>query len=325
MNRMRISVVMSTYNGEKYLEKQVESIFSQDWPINELEHELSLFIRDDGSTDSTLSIIERLSSKYPIALAKSSGMNLGYAKSFLKVIEEAGDADWYVLCDQDDIWGPQKISSIFPEMRLDSTTPTLIYTDMVHFGKSNVRQLERNGADPQLFTDYRKALFEPRLNGNMTTINHELRKLVLEIWLKDGASEQCKAHDTFILRVASLFGNVKYVNVKDPSKVMLYRVEGQNLSADKKNTLFDKFTFFLNRSRVFNERASFCSFIANINDLERSMPQERLIFVKSVGKLSTSSRLYKFVHGFTFVRYQKNRIFKFAFIFWLASRSMKNV
>ena len=97
-----ITVYMSTYNGEKFIREQIESI------IYQKNVELYLVIRDDGSTDSTLDIIQEYSLKYPNIFVYA-GENLGYANSFLTVLKEKGGTDYYAFADQDDIWEEDKL------------------------------------------------------------------------------------------------------------------------------------------------------------------------------------------------------------------------
>ena len=100
-NKNTVTVFMSTYNGEKYLEQQIESILHQ-------EHvKVKLFIRDDGSKDNTIKILRKYSKLSNIHVIY--GDNIGYAKSFLKIIENNEYTSYYSFSDQDDIWLPNKL------------------------------------------------------------------------------------------------------------------------------------------------------------------------------------------------------------------------
>lgn len=97
---------MSTYNGEKYLEQQIENIFAQVGDI-----EIRLLIRDDGSTDNSVDIIRACQKKYG-KLEYAQGKNLGSNKSFWTLIKNAPDCyDYYAISDQDDVWDVDKLSS----------------------------------------------------------------------------------------------------------------------------------------------------------------------------------------------------------------------
>lgn len=100
---MTIAVLMSTYNGEAYLDQQLESLANQTLSPN-----MTIYIRDDGSTDATFEIIDRWCNKVPIVLY--TGKNKGPAQSFWELLlNEEIQANYYAFCDQDDIWDPDKL------------------------------------------------------------------------------------------------------------------------------------------------------------------------------------------------------------------------
>ena len=76
----RVQVLMSTYNGERFLEEQIESLLSQSWK------NLEILIRDDGSTDGTMEILERYCMRYS-NIQVFAGENVGVAKSFFELLE----------------------------------------------------------------------------------------------------------------------------------------------------------------------------------------------------------------------------------------------
>ena len=100
---MEIAIFLSTYNGSRYLKKQLDSIANQTYI--DLIH---LYIRDDGSSDSTLDIISKYSCKMNITVIL--GDNVGPAKSFWELFTNKDImADYYAFCDQDDIWDKDKV------------------------------------------------------------------------------------------------------------------------------------------------------------------------------------------------------------------------
>lgn len=100
----RIEILMSAYNGDKFIGEQIESIMRQRGV-----DDLHLTIRDDGSSDETVSVIKKLQQKYPNAISVHVGENIGYRKSFLRLLDLAVDADYYGFADQDDFWKEEKI------------------------------------------------------------------------------------------------------------------------------------------------------------------------------------------------------------------------
>lgn len=103
-----ISVAMATYNGELYIRQQLESIFNQTIKIDEL------VICDDCSTDDTLSIVKDVAKKYN-AFDKckiiANARNVGYIANFKNAIV-ATNGDYIFLCDQDDVWKPDKVEKM---------------------------------------------------------------------------------------------------------------------------------------------------------------------------------------------------------------------
>ena len=84
MKSRRILVLLSAYNGEKYISAQIESILHQ-----KTEHQVDLLIRDDGSNDDTLNILRKYETNYPDRIKVVEGKNIGYIKSFFWLIQEA--------------------------------------------------------------------------------------------------------------------------------------------------------------------------------------------------------------------------------------------
>lgn len=124
-----IAILLSTYNGEKYLEQQLNSIISQTFK------DFKLYVRDDGSTDRTLEILNSYASKYPnIIICKDDKNNVGASKSFMSLLGKV-EADYYMFCDQDDVWFESKIqtslSIIKSEEARSFNIPLLIHTDLI--------------------------------------------------------------------------------------------------------------------------------------------------------------------------------------------------
>lgn len=91
---MKVTVLMSSYNGEEYIREQIESVLSQE-NVN-----VNLLIRDEGSTDSTVDILKNYEDD---RISYYVGENFGAARSFFELIYDCSlDSDYYALCDQDD-------------------------------------------------------------------------------------------------------------------------------------------------------------------------------------------------------------------------------
>ena len=96
-------VLLSTYNGENYIEELLDSLLGQTYPID-------ILIRDDGSSDNTYNIVLEYQKKYD-NIYFISGENKGFVKSFTTLVCEkrVEHYQWIAFCDQDDIWLPDKV------------------------------------------------------------------------------------------------------------------------------------------------------------------------------------------------------------------------
>lgn len=99
----RVSVVMATYNGEPYLQEQLDSIVAQTYPVHEL------IIQDDGSSDRTVDIARSYELRYPFVHVFVNEQNLGFQENFRTAVMRA-TGDFVALSDQDDVWFPEKIA-----------------------------------------------------------------------------------------------------------------------------------------------------------------------------------------------------------------------
>lgn len=115
-----ISVALCTYNGEHFLGEQLQSLLIQSMPVDEV------VIGDDGSTDSTLSIINSYKDRLPIRLL-NTGQRLGAIRNFLRTIAEC-HGDIIFLSDQDDIWVPKKVETLY-QYFIDHTQTEAVFTD----------------------------------------------------------------------------------------------------------------------------------------------------------------------------------------------------
>lgn len=121
-------ILMSTYNGERYLAEQIESILAQ--TITKWR----LFIRDDGSTDKTQEILDEYAIKEKRITLLRDTENIGACRSFERLLAQCGDADYYAFADQDDVWRPNKLavclSAIQATEKLYPNRPIVVHTDL---------------------------------------------------------------------------------------------------------------------------------------------------------------------------------------------------
>jgi glycosyltransferase involved in cell wall biosynthesis len=136
------SVALCTFNGAEFLSKQLESIKQQTLPIHEM------VVCDDGSSDETLAILERFSKQVPFSLhVHQNPKNLGSSKNFEKCISLC-TGDLIFLCDQDDVWVPEKVEQIVhylevhPEHEAVFSNATMIDQAGFPVGKTSFDQIE---------------------------------------------------------------------------------------------------------------------------------------------------------------------------------------
>ena len=123
---MKVTILLSTYNGEQFLAEQIESIQAQtyrDW---------QLLIRDDGSSDGTRAIIEDFCQQDDriFFINPEAAQNLGVIKSFHSLLKYQ-DSDVYFFSDQDDVWLPDKLAiQLAAAENYDASVPLLVYMDL---------------------------------------------------------------------------------------------------------------------------------------------------------------------------------------------------
>lgn len=122
----KVNILMPTYNGEKYIRYQLDSV------INQTYKNIDIYIRDDGSSDNTQAIIKEYAEKsyngIRFFIIDSNGENLGYPDCFWELIKQSNPADYYSFCDQDDYWEPSKIESAVAQLeKLNTTKPAMCF------------------------------------------------------------------------------------------------------------------------------------------------------------------------------------------------------
>lgn len=124
-----ISVLLATYNSSLYLRAQLDSLFSQ------TNQDFKLFVRDDNSTDCTLKILKEYQNRYlgRVYIIDNQGRSLRAYNNFVELLSNV-NSDYYMFCDHDDIWLPNKIQISYERMlKLESKSPNLpivVHTDM---------------------------------------------------------------------------------------------------------------------------------------------------------------------------------------------------
>lgn len=228
---------MSTYNGERYLREQIDSLLDQTYK------EWKLYVRDDGSKDGTVSIIKGYERKYPdkIVLLEDEFGNLGPGCSFMQLLSVV-KSDYYMFCDQDDVWLSEKISVTMKKMQeLESTNddiPVLVYSDLQCVDeKLNLfpyTKWEYEHSDPsKIHNIYDLLANNQQVSGCTMMLNNISKEKVLPY--KEGLM-----HDRWIsLILYQIGGRISYIS----HPLILYRITGCNTVGIRKRNI----THYLNK------------------------------------------------------------------------------
>ncbi|MBE5912901.1 MAG: glycosyltransferase [Pseudobutyrivibrio ruminis] len=173
MNKLKpkVNILISTYNGAQYIIEQIESLLNQTYEY------IDIFIRDDGSTDNTLEVIGPYVESGKVKLVK--GTNIGFGKSFLSLLKESGDADYWAFCDQDDVWFPDKIKWAIDWFELQDNSKPLIYHSSYYLSDEVLSVTEKNKLWNYKYT-FAKSLTEVIHMGFSIVINRTQRDLMLK-------------------------------------------------------------------------------------------------------------------------------------------------
>jgi rhamnosyltransferase len=217
----KVVVLLSTYNGEKYIREQIESICSQSY-----KH-IKIFVRDDGSTDSTVSILRELEEDRK--LEYYVGENFGVISSFIDLMEHAPESDLYAFCDQDDFWYKNKIERAVEALCECCAKIPLLYCTATELVDENLNALEKKSSIMNIRPSFGNALVQNVVIGCTAVFNNVARKRCLvkiPIYIE--------MHDSWLYLVCSAYGKVIFDNV--PS--VKYRQHSNNVLGDSALPLY---------------------------------------------------------------------------------------
>jgi len=216
----KIAILMATYNGEKYICQQIDSILSQtctDW---------ELYIHDDGSTDNTIAVVESYVEKYPDKIHLIDGKSTGGAKYNFFYMFGQVEAPYYMTCDQDDVWLDKKIELTYDKMLAiedKADVPCLVYTEL-RVVDSELNTIADTMSEYQSLDCHKRTINQFILQNSVTgctmMINRALRDKMLRITDIDNTI----MHDWWAALVAAQFGKTAFID----EATILYRQHGDN-------------------------------------------------------------------------------------------------
>lgn len=214
----RICVLISTYNGVRYLTQQLDSILSQKGV------ELHGVIRDDGSTDGTIELLESFAAtnaNFKLVI----GANIGYQSSFMELVYNAETYDYYAFADQDDIWDSDKLLNAINQLK-ENKEPALYFSNC----QLVTANLEKMGmlhpSNTVTIPEQEMAIIQGFAHGCTMVFNAASMDLI-----KQYRPKLTVAHDFWIPLLHVYMGVLRY----DSSSHILYRQHSNNVFGAKKS------------------------------------------------------------------------------------------
>ena len=219
MKRPVVLVLMSTYNGERFLKEQIDSILSQEGV------DVRLLVRDDGSKDQTQTFLSDYASKHQNISWKACE-NVGFVKSFSALVSMAlasdSPADFYAFADQDDIWLPNKLATACSVLSMKDNAKPHLFT-------SNSMQIDAEGHELGLFHKGPEPKFR---KGNVLVFGTEqgcsmvFNRKAMELYAE--CEPKLTWHDRWMYHICYFLGSVTY----DHRPLFYYRRHENNALAN---------------------------------------------------------------------------------------------
>lgn len=222
-----IDILMATFNGEKYLSEQFDSILNQtykDW---------KLIIHDDGSIDNTVYIIKEYMLQYPEKIILiDDDICTGEAKNNFAYLMQFSSSPYITLCDQDDVWFPHKLETMISLLqKYDLVMSDVIIVDEVkHLLNDSFYKLNHSKRG------FLNNLLHNSYIGCAMAFNRKIYERVMPI------PKNIPMHDWWIGLIAEIFGSVVFTD----DKLMYYRRHNTNASQTSeksKYSIFKKISF----------------------------------------------------------------------------------
>lgn len=167
----KVIVLMSTYNGEKFIREQIESVLSQK------NVEVELLVRDDGSTDQTVHILREYARKGK--LVYYDGDNLQPARSFMNLVRRASEAPFYAFCDQDDYWQSDKLCVAVNALKKEEQARPLLYYGKTLLVDADRKPLPQQSRERGPFVRWEQAMICSNAAGCTMVFNAVLRDMIV--------------------------------------------------------------------------------------------------------------------------------------------------
>lgn len=218
MEKKRIIILLSTYNGELFIRQQLDSI------QNQAEVTPFLLIRDDGSEDATCHILREYAEQHhniKIYEEENIGSTLSFMKLLAYAYERFPDDNYFAFSDQDDIWLEHKLSHAIDvlEQQQESPTTPQLYCSNLRIVDSNLTMIGFMHKEQEAERDKAKSLVESFATGCTMVFNKEALRLACI-----APSHKVILHDLLLFHICMFMGRVTY----DSAALILYRQHQHN-------------------------------------------------------------------------------------------------
>lgn len=227
-----VAVLMSTYNGEKYIKEQLDSIF------NQKEVQVTLYVRDDGSTDNTLDIIKAYHNDIILLpFDENKGPGLSFMTLLYHVMGLPTQYDYYAFADQDDIWMDEKLIKAIQQIKNEGEC--VLY--------SSNQWLYENDTKTKLRYDFKPDLTlvghisKNLLSGCTMVFDYAMAEKITSFTCPTRSLLNYRMHDAWVALIATLYGSFIY----DENSYILYRIHSANTVGVKKDSVFKRLKLFL--------------------------------------------------------------------------------
>ncbi|QQL50866.1 glycosyltransferase family 2 protein [Mucilaginibacter ginkgonis] len=226
---MKVSVAMATYNGAKYLRKQLDSVLNQTLAPDEV------IVTDDNSTDGTINILKEYQEQGSLRFVVNVNQ-LGVAKNFQKAVSMTKPGNFVALCDQDDEWIPEKLEQSAQRLKAinDNTVPCMVYSDLIFVDEYDTvispsfRDLLGHNKYHHNLETLLRANF---VNGCTVLMNSQAKAEFLK--MPDGV----RSHDEWLALAVYSFGKGEYLR----NSMVRYKRHDANFSISVNDDLPNKY------------------------------------------------------------------------------------
>jgi glycosyltransferase involved in cell wall biosynthesis len=280
-------VILAVFNGQTYLPEMLDSLLSQ------TTRDFNVLVRDDGSRDKSLEILESYKARFHGRLSVITGEPSGSATANFGILMRETKADYALLADQDDVWKPEKVELTLrslkeAEAKYGRSTPIYFATDIAVVNKDleliSASYWKWKRLRPSMMSNLSQSLICVPIQGMASGLNRALLDLANPV------AEKAISHDWWAQLIAAAMGKV----ICDPTVTALYRVHGGNASIPKKVSVISYAKLGLDASflrRGLGRRIEQANALADA--LAGRMPPDKLKIIRRFTKLQSQGYLQR--------------------------------